>query len=196
MSFQYAVTQNDFNVTFGTSQLIPVQTFYLKFSANIENWPWKNLSNSTSLCLNIDLQTESSKAFPAFSFVQGPSLTASSRLQLFRDGNPIYPTSIFEVVLFNSSLRDFDNSTFVPVNYGIQNGILSDANRLWIALPHFESTIDYDPNLGVLENGKPGSSGGDGNDNLAWIAAVAAVPVLLCIILLIIVAVLAFFLYR
>ena len=157
----------------------------VKFTVGINSWPW--VHNDTNLCVLIDLDTSTFNSFASFNVLPGPISGSTS----YQFEPTTTSTTSLEVMLVNVSV--VDGSAVVPVDYGINPG----GSQLWIALPHFAASIEYDPNLGILVQGDGGGGGGDGGGgSLGWIAAVVIVPLVLCCAVIVVVVILLFLLYR
>jgi len=133
-----------------------VQPSSIKLEIQLNHWNFTQPSNTLRLHLQLSTQ-------PAVTSIQSTLTIANITTFAMNSGNTVLTT----INLLNNCV--VDNSSFLPVTFAITNGTGSIVD-LVLNLPHFESTLVYDPDFSVVLGGSGASGDGGGSDNLNLLA--------------------------
>jgi len=142
--------------TFGTA-LLDQSGEQTKWTFQMQDWPWQSTTNS--LNLRVRIWTD-----------YGAFTSSSSQVNL--DGTTSYFLSNGQVQV-TVSLINFaivNGTTQVPIT----SSFLTDNSVLLLNFPYFSSTMEYDPNFGVLVT--PQDNSGGGPDTVLVIVLSVVIP--------------------
>ncbi|KAL6062951.1 hypothetical protein QOT17_011916 [Balamuthia mandrillaris] len=183
----------------GGTTLPPFDKDILKWSLLVENWNWSDDANAedNELVLEISLLNYEGEGWTYFEEHTIQLDEEEEEDSYYQQKEIRFASNELNATLRALSFmwRDKDYETAVPVQVNVTQRPEGGAKewRLRLAFPHFESEMEYDPDLSVVVVGNNNKSGGgDDSDDLWW---KVTVPVLI-VAAIVVVVVAAFIIHR